>query len=110
MACLKRLECNLAQVWSEPNGICEWSAAHEKSPVTEGGASYTRRLGEKRRTRRARNELTLSFVVNSLPVDHAPFDPANFSLTAPSGALLFWGQRFRQGQNRAMRPTIIQPM
>src|SRR3954471_6775172 len=56
MVRLKWLECNLAQVWSEPNGICEWSAAHEKSPVTEGGASYTRRLGEKRRTRRARNQ------------------------------------------------------
>ncbi len=42
MVCLKRLECNLAQVWSEPNGICEWSAAREKSPIAEGGASYTR--------------------------------------------------------------------
>jgi len=51
MVCLKRLECNLAQVWSEPNGICEWSAAHEKSPVTEGGAQLpyvrTRRETEK---------------------------------------------------------------
>src|SRR3954464_8651172 len=116
MVCLKRLECNLAQAWSEPNGICEWSAAHEKSPVTEGGASYTRRLGEKRRTRRAlnqmrigsrefRKELTLSFAVNSLPVDHAPFDPANFSLTAPSGALLFWQER--DGQESARLLALI---
>src|SRR3954451_25029629 len=40
-------------------------------------------------TRDFRKELTLSFAVNSLPVDHAPFDPANFSLTAPSGRFFF---------------------
>jgi hypothetical protein len=38
-----------------------------------------------------RRELTLSFVVDSLPVDHAPFDPANFSLTAPLRGASFFG-------------------
>jgi hypothetical protein len=56
-------------------------------------------------TREFRKELTLSFAVNSLPVDHAPFDPANFSLTAPSGALLFWQER--DGQESARLLALI---
>jgi hypothetical protein len=57
-------------------------------------------------TREFRKELTLSFAVNSLPVDHAPFDPANFSLTAPSGALLFWQERDGQESARLLAPIL----
>src|SRR4051794_19563350 len=55
-------------------------------------------------TREFRKELTLSFAVNSLLVDHAPFDPANFS-EAPSGALLFWQER--DGQESARLLALI---
>src|SRR3954470_17561435 len=59
--------------------------------------------------REFRKELTLSFAVNSLPVDHAPFDPANFSLTAPSGALLFWQERDGQQSARLLAPILASP-
>src|SRR3954452_8841835 len=58
-------------------------------------------------TREFRKELTLSFAVNSLPVDHAPFDPANFSVTAPSGALLFWQERNLHSRSEPIAgPTV----
>ena len=60
-------------------------------------------------TREFRKELTLSFAVNSLPVDHAPFDPANFSLTAPSGALLFWQERDGQESARLLALILAYP-